>query len=152
MLPLATGAAPYIVQKRASLGQFSPDGRWIAYVSDQGGRKEVFVSAFPGSGAKWQISNGGGSKPRWSPEGRKLVYLTPDLGLMEVDVENRAATFETSAPQPLFNTTFAFEDERVPYAIGRGGAEFLIIKDADGPNSSQATMVLNWPLLLPRRN
>jgi hypothetical protein len=121
-------------------------------VSDEGARKEVFVSAFPGSGAKWQISKGGGSKPRWSPEGRKLAYLAPDLALMEVDVEHRAATLEISAPRSLFNTTVPFEDRRVPYAIGRGGAEFLIIKDADGPNSSQATMVLNWPLLLPRRN
>ena len=150
-LPLPTGASPHLWQKRASMGQFSPDGRWIAYVSDEEGRKEVYVSAFSGSGSKRQISRGGGSKPRWSPEGRKLVYLAPDLTIMEVDVDYRAATFEISAPRSLFRTTFAFEDERVPYAIGRGAAEFLIIKDADSPNSSQATMVLNWPLLLPGR-
>jgi len=150
VLPLATGDKPSLLQQRASLGQFSPDGRWIAYVSEDGVRKEVFVTAFPSTGTKWQISTGGGSKPRWSPEGRKLSYLAADLRLMEVDVNTRAAAFESSAPIPLFETPFSFEDDRVPYAVGRGGAEFLISSGVSSPDSSALTMLVNWPSILPR--
>jgi hypothetical protein len=149
VMPLAAGAKPSLLQQRASQGQFSPDGRWIAYVFEDGVRKEVFVTAFPSTGTKWQISTGGGSKPRWSPEGRKLFYLSADRRLMEVEANTRAAAFESSTPKPLFQTSFSFADDRVGYAVGPGGAEFLLSSGVSTPDASALTMLVNWPSLLP---
>ena len=69
-----------------SLGHFSPDGRWFAYVSDESGRKEVYVQTFPPSGAKWQISTDGGSFPNWRGDGKEIFYMSPDQKLMSVEV------------------------------------------------------------------
>jgi Tol biopolymer transport system component len=90
VLPLFGDRKPIPVadsEAEESISRFSPDGRWIAYASDEtAGRTEVFVQAFPPTGAKWQISNGGGSEPNWSGDGRELFYLTPQGMLMSVEI------------------------------------------------------------------
>jgi Tol biopolymer transport system component len=67
--------------------RFSPDGRWVVYDSNESGRQEIYVQAFPGPGRKWQISTSGGSDPRWSPKGDALYYLGPGLNMMRVTVQ-----------------------------------------------------------------
>lgn len=90
--PLAS--TPFI----ESSGRFSPDGKWIAYDSDESGRNEIYVQPFPPDGTKWQVSSGGGESPRWRRDGRRLFYVRDDQMLMSVDVTT-AAGFEASAPR-----------------------------------------------------
>jgi serine/threonine protein kinase/Tol biopolymer transport system component len=82
-------------------GTFSPDGRWIAYMSSESGRFEIYVQAFPGPGGKWQISTGGGNQPRWRRDGKALFYVTLDGQLMTVPVRTSPA-FEADEPRALF--------------------------------------------------
>ena len=84
---------------------FSPDGRWVAYVSNETGRLEVYVSTYPPGGGKWQVSDTLGSQPKWSANGRELFYRTAD-GLMVVDVETEGPGFRSSRPRPLFSGPF----------------------------------------------
>jgi Tol biopolymer transport system component len=66
---------------------FSPDGRWVVYASDESGRSEIYVRAFPGPGGKWQVSAAGGNLPTWNPDGGELFYVGLDEALMAVPVE-----------------------------------------------------------------
>ena len=80
-------------------GRFSPDGRWIAYESDDSGRNEIFVRPFPLADSKWQVTNGGGSSPRWTADGKTLFYLTRDQTLMSVPVLVTGSEFDTGTPK-----------------------------------------------------
>jgi Tol biopolymer transport system component len=74
---------PYLKSKfGVSHGQFSPDGKWVAYASNESGRWEVYVSSFPTPGGNWKISSSGGSEPRWRQDGKELFYLASDGKLM----------------------------------------------------------------------
>src|SRR5207245_9168171 len=79
----------------------SPDGRWMAYTSDESGRNEVYVQPFPGPGGKWQVSTGGGETAKWRRDGKELFYVAPD-GKMKAAPVKADATFEAALPQPLF--------------------------------------------------
>ena len=83
--------------------QFSGDGRWIAYTSDETGTPEVFVQPFPTTGAKWQVSTGGASDPRWRRDSRELFYLGADGKLTTVPIKG-GGSFEVGAAQVLFQT------------------------------------------------
>src|SRR5258708_119037 len=88
-----------------SQGQFSPDGHWIAYASDESGRFEVYVRPFPSGPAKWKISINGGEHPRWRGDGKEIFYLSPDRKLMAAAVNGKAASqpvFEAQGPVALF--------------------------------------------------
>ena len=81
--------------------EFSPDGRWMAYVSDESGREEVYVQPFPGPGGKWQISNEGGQEPLWSRNGKQLFYRRRENQVWVVDVQTGSG-FSASKPRLLF--------------------------------------------------
>ena len=94
---------PYLnSQFDESNGVFSPDGRWIAYVSNESGRDEVYVQAFPLTDEKDQISIGGGSDPEWRKDGAELFYLAADRNLMAVPVRVTGNAFEPGAAKVLF--------------------------------------------------
>jgi serine/threonine-protein kinase len=86
-------------------GAFSPDGRWLAYASDESGRSEIYVRPFPPGGGKWQVSDGGGGYPRWSGDGRELFYRT-DEGIMVASVEVTGDTFRAGKPRPVLEGAF----------------------------------------------
>jgi Tol biopolymer transport system component len=90
-------------------GQFSPNGRWVAYQSNESKQFEIYVCSFPGPCAPRQVSTAGGSQPRWRPDGKELFYVAADARLMavpiEVGVDSR--TLERGAPKPLFKTRLA---------------------------------------------
>ena len=124
---------------------FSPDGRWIAYVSDETGRDELFVRSFPDSGAKWSVSSGAGTEPVWSPDGKKLYYRAPEE-LMVVTVETRP-TFSVSRPQAVLEDSF----ERWPgqpgfrnYDISPDGERFLMLESGEQTQYDTIHVVLNW--------
>ena len=81
--------------------RFSPDGKWVAYVSDESGAREVYVRPFPSGVERWQVSTSGGSAPRWSRDGRELFYVGRDGRLMSVAVR-AAGTIDTGVPRALF--------------------------------------------------
>ena len=133
-------------------GQFSPDGHWIAYTSDETGLPEVFVQSFPATGAKWQVSTGSGSDPRWSRDGRELFYVATDGTLTAVAVIGRASTFEAGSPRPLFQThRFAARGPQLftnymPASDGR----FLVNAVATDLPPIPITVVSNWAADLNR--
>jgi hypothetical protein len=92
------------------MGQVSPSSRWLAYVSDESGRAEVYVQAFspgnPAKSGKLQISTAGGSQPRWRGDGKELFYAAPDRKLMVTKVKSTGDIFDRSAPQALFEMLF----------------------------------------------
>jgi serine/threonine protein kinase/Tol biopolymer transport system component len=142
---------PYLATPFAETqGRFSPDGRWVVYASNESGTKEIYVQPFPlSTGGKWPVSTGGGSQPRWSPDGKELFYLAPDSMLMEVSVNTNGGTFQPGVPKPLF---------RVPILGGTGGGpgvawrwdispdgkRFLINTTLEDTAASPVTIVLNW--------
>jgi eukaryotic-like serine/threonine-protein kinase len=128
-------------------GQISPDTHWIAYVSDESGKAEVYVQPFPDvAGGKWQISTDGGDDPQWRADGRELFY---DHKLMSLDIE-AGSEFKYSAAKQLFQTNiqgFGIQGYRNNYAVSADGQRFLISSLAEKENSRPITVVVNWPAL-----
>jgi Tol biopolymer transport system component len=131
-----------------TFGQFSPDTKWIAYSSDESGRRDVYVQGFvpdhvPAAGiGKWQISTAGGDKPRWRRDGKELFYIALDGKMMAVPVKSSATTFEPGLAIPLFETHVT---GFIPYDVAPDGRFLLntVAQDA-AANTSPITVVLNW--------
>jgi Tol biopolymer transport system component len=102
--PLEGDRKPYPVVPRRSLdiagASLSPDGRWLAYDTDESGRREVVIVSFPAGKNKMQMSNAGGAHPRWTRGGRELLYVAPDNQIMSVAI--RPGSFQAASPTPLF--------------------------------------------------
>ncbi|MBI2678274.1 MAG: serine/threonine-protein kinase [Candidatus Koribacter versatilis] len=117
--------------------RLSPNGKWLAYQSDESGRMEVYVAAFPGPGSRGQISNGGGTFPQWSHDGKEL-YFTSGTKLMAAPIPD-PASFQFGTPQPL-----PMPDDLQTYAPGPTADRFLVLKPAGKPEASPVRLVLNW--------
>jgi eukaryotic-like serine/threonine-protein kinase len=138
---------PFIQTKGTILNaQFSPDGKWVAYSSNETGSSEVYVSAFSNPLSKRQISRGGGQEPRWRRDGKELFYLAADAKLMAVPVR-AGATFESGPPEALFQT-HARQNigvmDAFSYDVTRDGQRFLINVKIDDPSPAPLAIVLNW--------
>jgi Tol biopolymer transport system component len=135
-------------------GHLSPDGRWMAYASDESGRWEVYVGEFPGGGGRWHISADGGVEPRWRADGKELFYVSPDGTLMAVTLEFNQQSVLPAAPRPLFTARFGefgAQIFRPVYAPSHGGHKFLVNVVVEETTASPVTMILNWPAAIPRR-
>jgi eukaryotic-like serine/threonine-protein kinase len=126
--------------------QISPDGRWVAYASDESGAWEVYVQAFPVAGSKRTISVGGGAQPQWRADGRELYYLAPDGTLMAVDVRS-SNLLEAGKPKALFHARIQPDiiSLRNQYTVGANGERFVI--DA-GSAPEPLNVVVNWTALV----
>ncbi len=122
---------------------FSPDGRFLAYQSNESGRAEIYVQSFPGPGGKWQISTSGGIEPQWRGDGRELYYRAPDQSLMAVDIQ-AGATVTAGAPHALFHGRFDTPVARNHYAPTRDGKRFLVVAPLGRESQTPTTVVLNW--------
>lgn len=151
VLPLAGGEPVTFAATTAEErnGRLSPDGKWMAYMSNESGRPEVYVQPYPPTGAKWQISKGGGLQPQWRGDGRELFYLTPSRRLVAVSLAAGGAGFEALASRELFETR-ATGTERVgpQYTAARDGQRFLISIATD--TALPITIVQNWTAALTR--
>ena len=126
--------------------RFSPDGRWVAYVSDESGPSEVYVRSFADDslGFKRQISVGGGTSPRWRRDGTELFYIASDKKLMAVPVRT-GLSFEAGRPVALFPVDARDNPgEAGEYEVSADGLRFLINKSIVEVNSLPLTVVLNW--------
>jgi hypothetical protein len=107
--------------------QFAPGRNLIAYVSNETGTYEVYVSQFPPDGVKWQVSNGGGRYPRWRRDGRELFFIRADGTLAAVDVHTEQAGFVVAEPKTLFPTgMLALAGPRPRYSPSADGQKFLV--------------------------
>ena len=128
-------------------GQFSPDGRWIAYRTNESGQDEIYVQAFPGPGSKARVSAEGGSQPRWRRNGKELFYIGPDNRLMAVAIglPPDGHTPNVGAPFALFSTGLASRGApKHQYAVAPDGQRFLMVVSADETIASPITIVQNW--------
>jgi Tol biopolymer transport system component len=125
-------------------GEFSPDGRWIAYSSDETGRLEVYLMPFGTEGGKIPVSSAGGELARWRPDGEELFYVAPDNRLMSVAVHNRAnGALDLDQPQPLFAMNLV-RGTSFPYAVTDDG-RFLVITPGRNAAPLPITLLVNWP-------
>ena len=132
--------------------QFSPDGKFVAYASDETGNSEIFVSPFPAFDSKWQVSRGGGEEPRWRGDGKELFYLAPDRKLIAVDIKT-SPNFEVGSPVPLFLTSPQPPVSALhffSYDVTSDGQKFLINTRTATPNAAPVSVLLNWPLEIER--
>jgi serine/threonine protein kinase len=133
-------------------GKFSPDGKWVAYQSDESGRFEVYVQAFPGPGAKTLVSTGGGAQPRWRADGRELFYIGLDGKMMAapITLAEDGDFLEAGTAVALFATRIAggpilaTGPMRHQYAVAPDGQRFLINVATEEAVRSPITLVLNW--------
>ncbi len=130
-----------------SQGQFSPDGRWVAYASDESGRPEVYVQPFPGPGPKIQISTAGGVQPKWRRDGKELFYRVDGTGkLMTVEVK-ADGQFQAGVPQVLsLETTVTTHGMQSGdhYAVSADGKRVFSIKASQESAAAPITVVVNW--------
>jgi len=126
-------------------GQFSPDGRWIAYVSNETGAYEIYIRSFPDGGRIKRISHAGGQQPRWRADGQELFFLAPGWTVMAAEVKLQP-TLEVGTPTPLFQTVMA--DLWTPYDASPDGQRFLLISPQTKP--VPLTLVQNWTALADR--
>jgi Tol biopolymer transport system component len=121
--------------------RFSPDGRWLAYVSNESGRDEVYVQPFPGPGRRWQISTEGGTAPVWARSGRELFYRN-GRQLMSVEVATQPG-FSATHPRSLFEGQYRIF--RTDYDVSPDGQRFLMLEPLEPPQpATQINVVLNW--------
>jgi Tol biopolymer transport system component len=143
-LPLAGDRKPFVVvQTRFEEvgGQFSRDGRWIAYQSNESGSTEVYVQPFPGPGRNWQISNGGGINPRWRGDGQEIFYQAPDGRLMAVPITipPNGTSIDPGRPVALFAMRPGSQYDAAP-----DGQRFLVNAALGDAATRPITIVLNW--------
>ncbi len=124
--------------------RFSPDGRWVAYVSNETGSNEVYVTHFPGPSGKWPISAGGGDFPRWRADGSELFYLARNGTLMAAAVNGKGAEFDVSGSRPLFEIHPPGLNGRYPYDVSADGQRFLVNTVVEATALPPITLVVNW--------
>ena len=120
---------------------FSPDGRWIAYISNESGRNEIYVRPFPASDGKWQISSGSGVAPRWAPDGSELFYIEGDK-MMSVPV-TIGDSFKPATPRVLF-THVNPPGPPLGFSVSPDGKRFVMLESTEQEEVGQIHVILNW--------
>ena len=128
------------------LPSFSPDGRFVTYMSNETGRFEIYVQQFPGPGGKWQVSANGGLEPHWSVDGKSIYYRT--AGKIMVAPVQEEPTFTAGVPQPLFDAATQQGNTRNKFLVTRDGQKFLLLSPVGRERISPMTVVLHWPAAL----
>jgi hypothetical protein len=140
VLPLTGDRKPFVVARTPGSdrnGRFSPDGRWIAYQTDETGRNEVVIQPFPGVGGKMQISVDGGTSPQWCRDGRELSYLGPNNRVMAVPITVNGSSLQPGTPVPLFTAPGPGG-----FMAAADGQRFLAFRSTE--DAAPITLLLNW--------
>jgi serine/threonine-protein kinase len=125
---------------------FSPDGKWIAYSSDETGRREVYVRSFPRGGGRWQVSIDGGDWPTWSPDGSELLF-NHDGMMYSAAIAGENETFRADPPQRLFPHSLPNVEYYPLYAVAPDGERILLLSRIgvnDGTDDATLSLILNW--------
>lgn len=121
---------------------FSPNGKWLAYVSDESGRAEVYVQPYPGPGAKWPVSTEGGTEPAWSADGGELYFRYRDQ-LMAVTIE-AGPEFRAGQSKPIFESRYETIEGARDYDVSPDGKGFVMIRSEGAAEPDRVNVVLNW--------
>jgi dipeptidyl aminopeptidase/acylaminoacyl peptidase len=132
-------------------GKFSPDTRWVAYASDETGKYEVYIQAFPQASGKFQVSTGGGGNPMWSKNGKELYFLAPDKRLMAVDIDGSGSSPRLGIPRPLFSTGVDIFASVNRYAVTREGRRFIVNTAVTVGGDRPIEVVMNWTAGLEKK-
>src|SRR5262249_17532726 len=131
-------------------GQFSPDGKWVAFQSNESGRYEIYLQPFPGPGGKFQISTGGGAQPRWNKNGKEIFYVSLDGKMMATPVKLSpdGQSLEPGTSVALFPVRIAggplSNPARQQYAVSPDGQRFLVNSVADENAAPPITLIYHW--------
>jgi len=155
-LPAAGNARPIPVLEAAGANfgyaRVSPDGKWIAYRSDESGTDEIYVSSFPNVAGKLQVSVAGGSMPCWRGDGKELYYLTPDNKLVAAEMKDANGSLQVMATKTLFQTAAApTRTGGSPYDVTPDGKRFLVDTQSSDQTSALLNVVLNWTAELKKQ-
>jgi Tol biopolymer transport system component len=140
--PVAVANSPFVELN----GQFSPDGTWVAYQSNESGRNEIYVVPFPAGNGKWQVSTGGGIWPRWRRDGKEVFFIGPDSQMMAATITASGTSFEAAPPVLLFEAPIVGSGNttnKQQYAVSADG-RFLITVPADDAAAAPMTLLQNW--------
>jgi serine/threonine protein kinase/Tol biopolymer transport system component len=153
VLPLAGDRKPVLFLKtqfRAQQGQFSPNGRWVAYRSTESGRSEIYVQGFTLDSSqtrgKWQVSVNGGDLPRWRRDGKELFFHFGDT-YFAVDVKTDGSSFEAGIPRPLFSVPTVSSNtvgSAAPFVVTHDGQRFLVLAAVEKPSNQPLEVQVNW--------
>jgi serine/threonine protein kinase len=147
---------PFDTRFNESHGKVSPDNKWIAYVTDQSGRDEVWVASFPRGEIRQRVSAGTGTSPQWCNDGREIIYLSNNQDVMSAPFHGEPSAAEVGTPRSLFQIKDLVEVDRrvIPttnaYVASPDGKRFLAAVRARDPNAPPITIVAHWPALLAR--
>jgi eukaryotic-like serine/threonine-protein kinase len=133
-------------------GQLSPDGKWLVYTSNESGKWEIYITSFPELRGKWQVSNAGGTQPRWRGDGKELFYLAPDGKMTAVQLTT-GEHFDSGTPLPLFQASAREQvagSELVTYDVAKDGQRFLINTQMEKEAALPMMVILNWNANLER--
>jgi Tol biopolymer transport system component len=145
-LPLTGGGKPFAVVQDSFDEDFpsvSADGKWMAYQSNESGRREIYITAFPGGGAKWQVSSNGGTAPRWRKDGKELFFLDLSDNVTAVDVSIAGGAPRLGAPRALFQAV-GIQRDFGPFDVTADGKKFLVNSGNLKEGNDPLTLVLNW--------
>jgi serine/threonine protein kinase/Tol biopolymer transport system component len=148
ILPLEEGANPIpfaTTEFNELQASFSPDVKWIAYVSTESGRAEVYVTPFPGPGRKWQISTNGGFWPQWRGDGREIFYQTQNNRIVSVGIDYVRESIAIGEEVELF-----VHASGTDFDVTADGQRFLVVKE-EGQINEPLTLVINWTELVPEK-
>ena len=146
IIPLDPDTEPFPYMQTTNFGewdaQFSPDGRWIAFSSDESTEEEVYVASFPGPGGKWQVSQSQGDRPIWSPDGRTIFYLDNEDRVTSAAVEISGGALKIGQVK----TRFSINGQRPGniFCLMDGGQRILVNQAPVGGDNSLIVLIQNW--------
>jgi len=147
VLPLSGDSKPFpIVQTpfEEREPQISPDGKWMAYRNNESGRMELYITAFPGGGAKWQVSTNGGRAVKWRGDSKELFFVDSADNLVAVDVSASGNAVRLGVPHALFQLIGA-QRQAGPFDVTADGKKFLVNSGNTKEPNEPVTLVQNWP-------
>jgi serine/threonine protein kinase/Tol biopolymer transport system component len=144
--PTGGKMTPFLTTKTSETnGMISPDGKWVAYASNESGDWEIYVTTFPTAAGKWQVSQGGGTEPRWRGDGKEIFYIGAGSTLTAVPVSS-AGTFASGNPTPLFHTQLraaVSSTDQFSYDVTKDGQRFLVNRYAKPAQVAPLHIILN---------
>jgi serine/threonine protein kinase len=146
-LPLFGEGKPFPVVQGdfdESYAALSPNAKWLAYQSNESGRRDVYITAFPGGGAKWQVSTNSGASPRWRKDGKELFFLDGSDNIVAVDVDGTGTAVQLGVPHILFQAVGVLRDFG-PFDVTADGKKFLINTGNLKEGTDPINLVQNWP-------
>lgn len=146
-LTISTGKSPIPflqTEFNEAGGILSPDGKWIAYQSDETGKNQVYVRPYPGPGGKWQISTSGGTRPHWRGDGKEIYYLSDENNLIAAEVKASGSAFAVAEVHMLFPANLFINIDGNAYDVTSDGRRFLVITMVEEVTSPPVMLISNW--------